>query len=388
MRLHLVTRNRWLAVGLVALCAAGLGAGCGGSGTDTSGTGGSTSGSGGQGARGGSGPGTGGTAAGSGGSAPATGGTGGSVSGSGGRAGAGTGGSTATGGAGAATGGTAGGATGGGAGHPSGGHGGAGGASTTGAGGAAGAGGGGGRIATGGGGTNGTGGASGPVRIMAIGDSVTRATCWRDFLWQQLQQSYAGKVDFVGTLQADYGCNVSGFDPDNQGYSSSLITEVVAGVTNARTCDPYCPNMTNLQTAFATAKPQVVLMHWGTNDVWNGKSSSSITSAYSTVIDALRTANPSVVVLLAQIIPMNVTGATCSGCSCASCSTAIPALNAAIVTFAAGKTTAQSPVIVVDQYTGFDATSDTRDGVHPNTAGSQKMASKWYAALTANQLVR
>ncbi|HVT06919.1 MAG TPA: SGNH/GDSL hydrolase family protein, partial [Polyangia bacterium] len=284
----------------------------------------------------------------------------------------------------AARGGGATGGTAGSAGHPSGGHGGEGGAATRGAGGWAGAGG----RASAVGGTSGTGAASGPVRIMAIGDSVTRATCWRDFLWQQLQQSYAGKVDFVGTLQADYGCNVSGFDPDNQGYSSSLITEVVAGVTNARTCDPYCPNMTNLQTAFATAKPQVVVMHWGTNDVWNGKSSSSITSAYATVIDALRTANPSVVVLLAEIIPMNVTGATCSGCSCASCATAVPALNAAIVSFAAGKTTAQSPVIVVDQYTGFDASTDTRDGVHPNTAGSQKMATRWYAALTANHLVR
>ncbi|HVY39269.1 MAG TPA: SGNH/GDSL hydrolase family protein, partial [Polyangia bacterium] len=272
---------------------------------------------------------------------------------------------------------------GGGAGHPSGGHGGA---STTGAGGSVG--GGGGRTGGAGGGASATGGAAGPVRIMAIGDSVTRATCWRDFLWQQLQQSYAGKVDFVGTLQADYGCNVSGFDRDNQGYSSSLVTEVVAGVTNARTCDPYCPNMNDLQTAFAAARPQVVLMHWGTNDVWNGKSSSSITNAYSTVIDALRAANPSVVILLAQIIPMNVTGATCSGCSCASCPTAIPALNTAIVTFAAGKATPQSPVIVVDQYTGFDATADTRDGVHPNTQGSQKMASRWYAALTANQLVR
>ncbi|MFL5307977.1 MAG: SGNH/GDSL hydrolase family protein, partial [Polyangia bacterium] len=319
--------------------------------------------------------------------AVATGGTGGTAAGSGGRSGSATGGTAATGGAGAATGGAAGAATGGtigaggGAGHASGGHGGGGGALTSGAGGAGGVGG---RTGTGG---TGTGGASGPVRIMAIGDSVTRATCWRDFLWQQLQPSYAGKVDFVGTLQADYGCGVTGFDSDNQGYSSSLVTEVAANVTNARTCDPYCPNMSNLQTAFASAKPQVVLMHWGTNDVWNGKSSASITSAYATVIDALRTANPAVVVLLAQIIPMNVTGATCSGCSCASCSTAIPALNTAITTFAAGKTTTQSPVIVVDQYTGFDATADTRDGVHPNTQGSQKMAAKWYAALTANQLV-
>jgi lysophospholipase L1-like esterase len=224
---------------------------------------------------------------------------------------------------------------------------------------------------------------------MAIGDSITRATCWRNLLWQQLQTGNAGRVDFVGTLQADYGgCGVTGFDPDNQAYSSSLITEVVAGVTNARTCDPFCPALSDLQTAFAATKPQVVLMHWGTNDVWNAKSNASITAAYGTVIDALRAANPAVTVLLAQIIPMNVTSATCSGCSCAGCATGVPALNTAIASFAAGKSTPASPVIAVDQYTGFDATTDTRDGVHPNTQGSQKMASRWYAALTANDLTQ
>lgn len=239
-----------------------------------------------------------------------------------------------------------------------------------------------------GGGRGGTGGSPGIAKIMAIGDSITRATCWRDFLWQQLEQNFAGRFDMVGTLNYDYGCSVGGFDADNQGYSSSLITEVVAGVTNARTCDPYCPSLSDIKTALNTTKPTVVLMHWGTNDVWNAKSTSSITSAYSAVIDAARAANPSVTILVAQLIPMNVTGATCSGCSCASCSTAIPALNSAITTFAASKTTAASPVIVVDQYTGFSATSDTRDGVHPNTSGSQKMATRWYDALTTNQLVR
>jgi len=223
---------------------------------------------------------------------------------------------------------------------------------------------------------------------MAIGDSITRATCWRDFLWQTLQTSNAGHIDFVGTLQADYGCNVTGFDQDNQAYSSSLITEVVAGVTSARTCDPFCPTLSDLQTAFAATKPQVVLMHWGTNDVWNAKATSSITGAYATVIDALRAVTPSVVVLLAQIIPMNVTSATCSGCTCSGCATAVPALNTAIASFAASKSTAASPVIAVDQYSGFDATMDTRDGVHPNTQGSQKMAARWYAALVANHLAQ
>jgi hypothetical protein len=44
--------------------------------------------------------------------------------------------------------------------------------------------------------------------------------------------------------------------------------------------------------------------------------------------------------------------------------------------------TTASPVVVVDQWTGFSATSDTKDGVHPNdSTGSQKMADAWFAAL-------
>jgi lysophospholipase L1-like esterase len=54
-----------------------------------------------------------------------------------------------------------------------------------------------------------------------------------------------------------------------------------------------------------------------------------------------------------------------------------------ITTWAAGKATAASPIMVVDQWTGFDATADTVDGVHPNASGSTKMAAKWSAALTS-----
>jgi lysophospholipase L1-like esterase len=217
---------------------------------------------------------------------------------------------------------------------------------------------------------------------MPIGDSITRATCWRAQLWKQLNASFPSRFHLVGTLSSDPGCGVAGYDTANQGYSSSLVTEVVAGITNARTCDPFCPALSDLQTAFNTVMPSVALIHYGTNDVWNSKPPSAILSAYGAVIDALRAANPNIVVLLAQIIPMNVTAATCSGCSCASCPTAVPALNAQIATWAPTKSTAASPIVVVDQYTGFDAVADTVDGVHPNpSTGSQKMATKWYAAL-------
>jgi len=55
-------------------------------------------------------------------------------------------------------------------------------------------------------------------------------------------------------------------------------------------------------------------------------------------------------------------------------------LNKAIIPWAQGKNTTQSPIWVVDQYTGFSA-SDLRDGVHPNDSGDTKMVNVWQPAL-------
>jgi len=38
-------------------------------------------------------------------------------------------------------------------------------------------------------------------------------------------------------------------------------------------------------------------------------------------------------------------------------------------------------VVVVDQSAGFDPVADTRDGIHPNATGEEKMAAAWHAAL-------
>ena len=57
-------------------------------------------------------------------------------------------------------------------------------------------------------------------------------------------------------------------------------------------------------------------------------------------------------------------------------------MNSEIAILGANKDTAQSPVIVVDQYTGFDPVADTDGGgVHPIASGYQKMADKWQLAL-------
>jgi lysophospholipase L1-like esterase len=226
-------------------------------------------------------------------------------------------------------------------------------------------------------------------RLIAVGDSTTQSTCWRAFLWQALERDFPGRSDFVGSHASDDGCPVPGYDMDNEAYGSSLVTEIAAGITTQRTCNPACPSLDDLRQRFVVARPDVALMHFGTNDVWNNvapgdpnaPAPGSILAAYDAVLQALRDANPSIIVFVAQIIPMNPTTATCDTCACPDCAGRVVALDQLIAPWAARVSTVASPVTVVDQWAGFDVVADTKEGVHPNVAGSQKMADRWYAAL-------
>ncbi|WP_433206771.1 cellulose binding domain-containing protein [Dactylosporangium sp. CS-047395] len=201
--------------------------------------------------------------------------------------------------------------------------------------------------------------AAAPVRIMPLGDSITGSPgCWRALLWQQLQAGGYTNIDFVGT-QAPQGCAVP-YDGDGEGHGGALVTAVA--------------DQNQLVGWLAATHPDVVLMHFGTNDVWSNRSTDTILAAYSKLVDQMRASNPAMRILVAQIIPMNPS-------TCPECAQRVVALNAAIPGWAAARTTAASPIVVVDQWTGFNTATDTGDGVHPNDAGNQKMAARWYPAL-------
>jgi len=202
-----------------------------------------------------------------------------------------------------------------------------------------------------------------PTRIMPLGDSITGGPgCWRATLWDRLQRTGFNNIDFVGSL-AGGGCNLANWDGDNEGHGGYQATGIA--------------NQNLLPGWLAAGRPDIVLMHLGTNDVWNNTPTATILAAYSTLVDQMRASNPGTKILVAQIIPM-----TPSGCSW--CPTGVAALNNAIPGWAAGKSTAQSPIRVVDQFTGFDSVADTNgDGVHPDDSGFQKMSDRWYPALTA-----
>ncbi|KAK3687707.1 SGNH hydrolase-type esterase domain-containing protein [Podospora appendiculata] len=197
------------------------------------------------------------------------------------------------------------------------------------------------------------------VRIMPLGDSITGSPgCWRALLWRKLQAAKITNTKFVGTLPAQ-GCGFT-YDGANEGHGGYLATGIVA--------------KKQLSDWLAQTHPDVVMMHLGTNDVWNNQSPEAILAAFGTLVDWMRASKADVKILVAQIIPM-------SPPNCAQCAARVVALNAAIPAWAAGKNTTLSPLVVVDCWTGFDAVKDTRDGVHPNDSGNLKLADAWFGPL-------
>ncbi|MEU0457501.1 GDSL-type esterase/lipase family protein [Streptomyces sp. NPDC006129] len=203
--------------------------------------------------------------------------------------------------------------------------------------------------------------AADPVRIMPLGDSITGSPgCWRAVLWNRLVDSGYKDLDFVGTLPPQ-GCGQA-HDGDNEGHGGELVTNVA--------------DRDLLPGRLAATRPDIVVMHFGTNDVWSSIAPDRILAAYTKLVAQMRASNPDMRILVAQLIPMNPS-------TCAACAQRVTDFNARIPAWARATSTDRSPVTVVDQWTGFSTATDTYDGVHPNASGDAKIAARWFPALAA-----
>jgi lysophospholipase L1-like esterase len=200
------------------------------------------------------------------------------------------------------------------------------------------------------------------TKIMCLGDSITGSPgCWRALLWQRLNNAgLASSIDFVGTL-VPQGCGFT-YDGENEGHGGILATNMA--------------NDNQLPPWLSATNPNIVMMFLGTNDTWSSKGTSAILTAFSKLVDQMRANNPNMKILVAQITPLNPSG-------CTTCNPNVIDLNSQIPGWASGKSTSASPIVVVDQYTGFNTTTDTGDGCHPNDAGIQKISDKWYNPLVS-----
>ncbi|MBE9011373.1 cellulose-binding protein [Pseudanabaenaceae cyanobacterium LEGE 13415] len=196
------------------------------------------------------------------------------------------------------------------------------------------------------------------TRIMPLGDSITQAdrnhNSYRRPLWLKLRAA-GYEVNFVGSTKSNYLGNApsSDFDQDHEGHWGWRVDEVLAQI------DRWTQE----------AKPDIVLIHLGTNDILGGQSFESTIAELQKLIQTMRQRNPRLKILIAQLIPSSSGEALTQQ------------FNQQIATFSRSINTQESPVILVDQFNGFDVKQDTYDGLHPNESGEQKMATRWFQAL-------
>jgi lysophospholipase L1-like esterase len=211
----------------------------------------------------------------------------------------------------------------------------------------------------------------GSWRITPLGDSITGSSCGPQLLSKALIDHGKTNFTFVGSNLNNQSCNGAG-TVQTEGHGGYLVTDLVGSGMHASELPKWCESN----------KSDIVLLQFGTNDVWNDRPPNTILAAYSTVLSSLRAANANVIVLVAQITPLNPPG-------CSACESRVVALNSQIPGWASQSSTPASPVLVVDLHSAFTAASYTSnstytaDGVHPNVAGAQLLADKWYAALSA-----
>jgi lysophospholipase L1-like esterase len=200
-------------------------------------------------------------------------------------------------------------------------------------------------------------------RIMPLGDSITRGigqrnaegqlVGWRERLQQHLDAAAvpAGfRYDFVGSVH-DEGAR----DGDHEGHGGWTIDQVSAQI------DGW----------MAEYRPDVVLLHLGTNDVSRGSSPAVIADKLGRLITRIREDSPFVRIFVARIIGTNgiQPGEKARNASFAE---AIPG----VVADAGGPA---ARVYLVDQ--GSVRGLDIYDYHHPNARGYEEMAFNWYQAM-------
>jgi hypothetical protein len=129
------------------------------------------------------------------------------------------------------------------------------------------------------------------LKIMPLGDSITNPCCWRAILYNLLTSYHpAAQISFVGT-QVSSGCDSfkGSYDGRNEGHAGWLATDIA--------------NNGHLVEWLKETKPDVVMMHLGTNDVWRGIPTEKIIAAYGKMVEQMRGSKRDVKILVNCPVP-------------------------------------------------------------------------------------
>ncbi len=199
--------------------------------------------------------------------------------------------------------------------------------------------------------------ANGPVKIMPLGDSITRGVGstnyngYRKPLYLNLTAS-GYNVDFVGSqIDGDFS------DPDHEGH----------GTWHAEQDGTVYDINDQVYGWLVTYQADIILLHIGTNDITAGEQDAN---EVSNILDEIDRFSTDIKVILALIIDRQTH------------SPVTTQFNIDVNTMAQNRIAGGDDIIIVDMEHTLNYTTDMSDNLHPNDSGYVKMASVWYSALT------
>lgn len=212
---------------------------------------------------------------------------------------------------------------------------------------------------------------------MPIGDSITfgshssgggyRVELFRQSVMASKEITFVGRNSNGPNTVVVNGATTN-FPKNHEGYSGYTIdTNPAANRTGISTV---------VDAALTAAKPQIVLLMIGTNDVNNNLDLASAPVRLGNLLDRITTMAPNALLVVAKITPTK-TDAT---------NRKVQSYNDAIPGLVQTRVSAGKHIVVVDMYTAITANANYKtvwldDDLHPNDAGYVVMGQAWYAGI-------
>ncbi|VGO20286.1 GDSL-type esterase/lipase family protein [Pontiella sulfatireligans] len=207
-----------------------------------------------------------------------------------------------------------------------------------------------------------------PVRILPLGDSITRGTyngdgnSYRKKL-KELLSDAGYDTDFVGGE-----ANGSFADNQHQGHDGWYAAH------------PTSPGtiLGHISGWMASIQPDIILLHIGTNDINDSNGNNADANEVAQILDEIYAANSKATVVLARIIRAK---------PAYSRNAEITAYNSNLNVMAQMRIADDGDdLLMVDMENGAGidyASSDLADDLHPSQIGYDKMAANWYPAVVS-----
>lgn len=222
-----------------------------------------------------------------------------------------------------------------------------------------------------------------PIKIMAVGDSITDDCvfngAWRQYL-QPLLETNGYPFVFVGRQNSSPAGSFT--KTGHEGFCGAVIAApgvMSSAVHGYAGSDVYLQKIVG--DALTNAIPDLVLLLIGVNDIGRGRDPFQVaTNDMPDLLDTIFASAPNANVILAKVTSLR--NASISGLNYAAYATNIYIYNAVLEAMVNQRRALGQNVFLADMFSAVDPnTMYNSDHVHPNAAGLQAIAQEWLTRI-------